>query len=249
MLLLPTYGVSALQLLNVNHSLPGSYIVRLRDGLALEGHVANMTSMEGFALHRQYSFLAQHGFPAYSANLTEAALDNVLGHPDVAYVEENGVATLFGGEAPTCDTRQDNPHNWGISRISARAEWSGTPFPNSNDRNPDYAYNAGAAGKGVYAFVLDTGIECNNADFDERCLTGVSFVEGEGGVGDFQGHGTHCSSILGGIVYGVAKQVFLQPVKVLTTRAQRALGEVISMHGSRLALIRPSTHRTSTLDS
>jgi subtilisin family serine protease len=175
-----------------------------------------MSANEGFGLKWKYSFLANHGFPAYAANLTASALKVLLEHPDVAYVEEDGVATVYDMDRPdTCDTTQRNPHNWGISRISAKNEWNGTWFPSTSQPNPDYYYNKHTAGKGVYAYVLDTGIECTNVDFDERCLRGKSFVPNEEGTGDPQGHGTHCGSIIGGIVYGVAKDVYLQPVMVM----------------------------------
>jgi subtilisin family serine protease len=224
-------SASGLEVLNVTNSEEGSFIVKLRphlaSGASLQGHVDQLTQIDGFHLRRQYTFLAEHGFPGYAVNLSSSALEAVLNHPDVAYVEENGKASILQ-KRESCDTSQHNPHNWGISRIGARAGWQGSWFPSASNPNPDYNYNSEQAGKGVYAFVLDTGIECTNDDFDERCLAGISFVEGESGSGDFQGHGTHCASILGGIVYGTAKRVFLQPVKVMSMYGSGSYADIMA---------------------
>lgn len=213
-------------LLNVSNAVPGSFIVQLKPQLgssaALHGHLQSLSRTEGLLVKRRYSFLANHGFPAYSANLTGKALQALLGHPDVAFIEQDGVAST------KCDTEQGNPTNWGISRISAREGWKGSWFPTAGSPNPPYKYDKDAAGKGVYAFVLDTGIECSNADFDEQCLPGKSFVRNEPDDGDYQGHGTHCASILGGTVYGVAKSVFLQPVKVMNMYGSGTYEDIIA---------------------
>jgi hypothetical protein len=233
-------AATELQLLRrVRDPVPGSYIVKLKpcDAATYQRHVNNVSTTAGCALRREYSFLAAHGFAAYSANLTAAALQSMLARDDVAFVEQNGKATLppqppvpppprpppgtssswtAGRQPLRCGESQDNPHNWGISRISAQKNWSGSWFPSASNPNPDYEYD-GAVGTTVYAYVLDTGIQCSNPDFAaERCLPTQSFVEGESGEGDFQGHGTHCASILGGIAYGVAKRVVLQPVRVMS---------------------------------
>ena len=211
-----------------------SFIVKLHahvgSSAGVEAHVTNMSSNigHGFLLKRQYSFLAGHGFPAYAANLSKPALESILKHPDVEYVEQDGVASIYGDIDATCDTNQNNPYNWGLSRISAQKDWKGTWYPSASNPNPDYSYNNEAAGQGVYAFVLDTGIECTNKDFDRRCLPGKSFVPQEPGSGDIQGHGTHCGSILGGIVYGVAKQVYLQPVRVMNMYGSGTYADIMA---------------------
>ena len=99
---------NSLELWNANNSVP-KLQPHLGSGAALNGHLANMTS-DGFALHRPYPFLADHGFPAYSANLTAEALQEVLDHLDVLYVEQNALATTYGDAPPAgqpkCDAQQ-----------------------------------------------------------------------------------------------------------------------------------------------
>lgn len=214
------------QMLRVDNPVSGSYIVKLHsqyNETGLETHIRNMSSIEGFHMTRQYSFLARNGFPAYSANLSDSALSEVLTHPDVAFIEQDGIASVL------CDTAQQNPHNWGISRISAKESWTGSWYPSPSMPNPAYKYDSLSAGASVYAFVLDTGIECTNVDFvSAQCLPGKSFVPNEPDDGDYQGHGTHCSSILGGRVYGVAKKVFLQPVKVMNMYGSGTYADIMA---------------------
>lgn len=218
-------SVSAAEYLKMQQPVEGSYLVKLKPQAGangVEAHLKNVSATEGFDLRWQYSFLAEHGFPAYAANLTSSALQLLLNDPAVDYVEETGHASVF------CDVNQGNPANWGISRISAQRDWVGSWSPSPTNPNPPYNYDKGASGQGVYAFVLDTGIECSNKDFTDSCLHGKSFVKNEPDDGDYQGHGTHCSSILGGTVYGVAKSVFLQPVKVMNMYGSGTYDDIIA---------------------
>jgi subtilisin family serine protease len=66
----------------------------------------------------------------------------------------------------------------------------------------------------VTAYVIDTGIRLNHADFGGRARTGYDAVDG-GSADDCNGHGTHVAGTVGGATYGVAKGVSLVAVRVL----------------------------------
>ncbi|MFB4160962.1 S8 family peptidase [Geomicrobium sp. JSM 1781026] len=89
---------------------------------------------------------------------------------------------------------------WGIDRVQATA-----------------AHNRGITGNGVRVAVLDTGIS-NHPDLNIQ--GGTSFVPGEPGIADGNGHGTHVAGTIAALdnnvgVLGVAPDVDLFAVKVL----------------------------------
>ncbi|KAK0704357.1 peptidase S8/S53 domain-containing protein [Lasiosphaeris hirsuta] len=82
-----------------------------------------------------------------------------------------------------------------------------------------YKYNDKSSGKGVIAYVIDTGINDKNVQFGGRATKGPKFVTDlvPGTVtnnNDNQGHGTHCAGIIGSKDYGVAKDVEIIGIKV-----------------------------------
>jgi len=94
---------------------------------------------------------------------------------------------------------------WNLARVS-----DGPAFV------PTQNYNYGSqAGEGVYAYVIDTGIEKDHEEFEGRATDGKNFITGEPAA-DCNGHGTHVASTVGGVYYGIAKKVYLIGVKVLS---------------------------------
>ena len=53
-----------------------------------------------------------------------------------------------------------------------------------------------------------------------RVGAGFNAVEDGGSVDDCHGHGTHVAAVVGGLTYGVAKNVTLHPVKVGVMRGR-----------------------------
>ena len=69
-------------------------------------------------------------------------------------------------------------------------------------------------GKGVTAYIIDTGLRLSHQDLGGRATSGYDSVDG-GSADDCNGHGTHVAGTVGGSTYGVAKQVDLVAVRVL----------------------------------
>ncbi|WP_189719256.1 S8 family peptidase, partial [Streptomyces chryseus] len=69
------------------------------------------------------------------------------------------------------------------------------------------------AGEGVAVYVLDTGIDTANPDFEGRAVWLRNFT-GDGSDKDCNGRGTHVAGTVGGKTYGVAKKAVLIAVKV-----------------------------------
>jgi len=106
---------------------------------------------------------------------------------------------------------------WGISRISQT-----TPYV----VNGVYIYNS-AGGLGVDVYVIDTGILTTHVDFGGRASFAFNAITTEQPV-DLNGHGTHCSGTIGGSTYGVAKNVTLYAVKVLSAAGSGTNAGVIA---------------------
>jgi subtilisin family serine protease len=121
----------------------------------------------------------------------DKALAALLADPRVAYVEEDGIATL--------DVIQNNA-TWGLDRVDRRL----LPL------NTQYTYDT--TGAGVHAYVIDSGLNVTHNEFIGRVGNGVDFIGG--GVNDCNGHGTHVAGTIGGTTYGIAKAVTIHPVRV-----------------------------------
>lgn len=106
---------------------------------------------------------------------------------------------------------------WGLQRVSASGKVGSSPF--------SYRYDDNAAGEGVIAYVIDTGINDRHVEFEGRASKGPKFVKTwiERGQTisdeDKDGHGTHCAGTIGSAAYGVAKKVEIIGIKVFNDDA------------------------------
>jgi len=141
----------------------------------------------------------------FAARLSDAQLRRLQRDPDVLMIEPNGVAHALTTQTPT--------PNWGIDRIDQR----NLPLNNS--------YTYFAAGGGVTAYVIDTGIDPAHPDFGGRAAIAYDALGGNGF--DCHGHGTHVAGIVGSATYGAAKQVRLRGVRVLGCAGSGTWADVI----------------------
>ncbi len=167
-------------------AIPGQYIVVLNDG-------ANPRSVAAVAkVDPDYVYTtALNGF---AGTLNEGQLNALQHNPNVKYIEENAevsVATTQTGAT------------WGLDRTDQRALPLSTSFTYLN------------TGLGVRAYIIDTGIRFDHAQFAGRAVTGYDAVTAGGTAADCQGHGTHVAGTVGGTTWGIAKTVSLVAVRVL----------------------------------
>ena len=71
-------------------------------------------------------------------------------------------------------------------------------------------------GKGILVAVIDTGVNYNHNDLKGRVLKGKDCYSNDMDPIDDNGHGSHCAGSIGGTTYGVAPEVTILAVKVLS---------------------------------
>ncbi|MDQ1008113.1 subtilisin family serine protease [Streptomyces sp. V4I23] len=187
------------------NALPGRYIVTL-------GDTADATDMMGtVGAKALYTYSA--AMRGFAANLSAAQLEKVRLTPGVVSVEEDAKVTAFGASGAGTGAPASS---WGLDRIDQRA------LPLDSD------FTAAGDGKGVTAYILDTGIDYGHTEFGGRARFGYDAI-GDGRRGqDCQGHGTHVAGIVGGATHGVARDASLVSVRVLDCTGSGAWSGVIA---------------------
>ncbi|MFF0433540.1 S8 family peptidase [Streptomyces sp. NPDC004327] len=195
-------------------AIEGQYIVMLSAGYDAE---ASATKVPGVTPLFTYKGV----FPGFAARLTPAQLQAVRTMPGVAAVEEDAEVTaapVTASPAAAGRTRAAGlpSASWGLDRIDQ-------PYlPLDNQ------FTANGTGKGVTAYIVDTGIDFGHAEFGGRATAGFDAI-GDGYNGqDCNGHGTHVAGTVGGSVHGVAREVDLVSVRVLNCQGKGSWSGIIA---------------------
>ena len=177
----------------------GSYIVMLKGGgtksagVRAESDGKSLAKEYGGKLKRTYTS-AVNGFHASGLSAEEAR----------RLAADDKVDKVFQNQRVHTTGTQTNPPSWGLDRIDQK----------SRKLNKKYTYPAGA-GKGVTAYVIDTGVRISHKDFGGRASYGYDAVDKDKTAQDGNGHGTHVAGTVAGAKYGVAKKAKVVAVRVL----------------------------------
>ena len=183
----------------------GSWIVVLEDGATRADTTDSVrqAKADGATDVDRYT-TALTGF---SAQMSDAAVEELRADPDVAYIEADQRVSIDATQSPA---------TWGLDRIDQR----NLPLTNS------YTYNR--TGSGVKAYVIDTGVLASHSQFGGRVVAGATAINDGRGASDCNGHGTHVAGTIGGSTYGVAKSVTIVPVRVLDCNGSGSTSGVIA---------------------
>jgi len=164
-------------------------LVRYAAETDIPAEVARLKS-QGIGVGRSFSHALRGAVvtatPAQAAELSRSA----------------GVASVEV-DAPVTVSATEQPAPWGLDRVDQHA----LPLSGS--------YSWTAAGAGVSAYVVDTGVLASHVEFGGRVAAGWTAVADGRGSGDCNGHGTHVAGTVAGTTYGVAKAATIVPVRVL----------------------------------
>jgi len=109
---------------------------------------------------------------SYAAEVDRDDLARLSADPRLASVEEDGVVRA---------ATQQLSAPWGLDRLDQQL----TPL--------DAAFSTRATGRGVAAYVVDSGVRTTHAEFGGAAVSGVDLVDGDADATDCDGHGTHAA--------------------------------------------------------
>ncbi|GAA1277029.1 S8 family peptidase [Saccharothrix xinjiangensis] len=181
-------------------AVPGSYIVKLV-GTAPAGasdtasHTASADALTARFADR-ITRTPTGPFRGFTATLTEREARRLAADPRVEYVEQDQVV-----RAAPLQTQPNAP--WGLDRIDQRS----LPL--------DTGYSFTTSGRGVTAYVVDTGVRTTHVEFGGRASHCYDSVDGDHVAQDDNGHGTHVAGVIAGATHGAAKGARICAVRVL----------------------------------
>jgi subtilisin family serine protease len=163
-------------------------------------------------------FVYHDVFPGYAAVLPPGGLRGVEGGQGIVAIDpDEPVRLRIDGHDEKLQAAGQAP--WGLDRIDQHAlPLSGSYTPPTADR----------AGKGVTAYVIDSGVVADHRDLGGRVRTGFTSIDDGRGTRDCAGHGTHVAGTIGGDAYGVAPAVSLVAVRTLDCEGSGEISGVIA---------------------
>ncbi|MCG9578149.1 S8 family peptidase [Vibrio tubiashii] len=203
-----------------NKGIQNQYIVVLKQPLSLSND--NPQAMQQFTQQAITSLENEHvlkiskvfdrSISGFVATLSPQQLNALRSDAQVDFIEQDRVISID----PVISTNANQSNAiWGLDRIDQRS----LPLNNSYNYNYD--------GSGVTAYVIDTGVTTTHAEFGGRATSGYDFVDNDSDATDCNGHGTHVAGTIGGTQYGVAKNVNIVGVRVLSCSGSGSTSGVI----------------------
>ncbi|GAA5896746.1 S8 family peptidase [Sporobolomyces salmoneus] len=158
--------------------------------------------------HRRHAHKSKQ-LKGYTGSFSESTLDAIRSMKGVKYVERDSLVH-------TMELEKMAP--WGLARISHRKTLTLGTFNK-------YEYEE-AAGEGVDAYVIDTGVNIDHVELEGRAKWGKTIPNDPDQ--DLNGHGSHVAGTIASAKYGVAKKANIIAVKVLGAGGSGTMSDVVA---------------------
>lgn len=180
---------------------PGRYLIVLENSASFNGFVELIGSKIGYTY--------ENVFNGFSAELDDRQLKLLESDSRVKAIFHSSKVKLYGTQESA---------TWGIDRCDQESSVL--------DRSYSWIHD----GKGVTAYIVDTGIFAAHPDFGGRAVA-LKDVTSDRGTKyeniDGHGHGTHVAGTIGSMSYGIAKAVSLVGIKVFDRKGSEATDETV----------------------
>ncbi|XP_070580385.1 uncharacterized protein [Ptychodera flava] len=201
-------GKAPVKQLESKTRIPNEYIVAFEGNITDDAVVKHLKQVQTVLSHsnetrptpKLLSEFNMQSFKGYAFRGPMSVVEKIQYMPEVEFIEANQVF-----KAVQADCIDQQGATWGLVRTVERDLFL----------DGIYTYDDNAAGEGVAAYVIDTGIYTQHNDFGGRATWGTDTVDDPSPETDENGHGTHVAGTIGGTTYGIAKKADLIAVKVL----------------------------------
>eukprot|EP00929_Paragymnodinium_shiwhaense_P039673 TRINITY_DN20819_c0_g1_i1.p1 TRINITY_DN20819_c0_g1~~TRINITY_DN20819_c0_g1_i1.p1 ORF type:complete len:791 (-),score=103.38 TRINITY_DN20819_c0_g1_i1:214-2529(-) len=175
--------------------IPGSFMLQLGGSSAVGGSQSLDRAMEACGLK---------GLPYEPLKALSMLMVHDLSNANLLSAVETRCASMVEQDYTVYSTQGELV--WGIDSI---------------DGSVDGEYTSFYTGKGVDVYVIDTGIDSDHEEFENRVRQGQDFTDDRPRTTeDVDGHGTHCAGTVAGRRVGVAPDARVIPLKVLDNNGQ-----------------------------
>ena len=184
---------------------PGRYVVVLADGVESRTAAAGakLVGPTGGTIVATFAV----ALPGFVAEMSERRAARIAADPLVAGVFEDGYVRIAGTQSPA---------PWALDRV----DQASLPL--------DGAYRSTFAGRGVTAYVVDTGILTTHTEFGGRASLGLDLVGDGRAAGDCHGHGTAVASLIAGSGTGIAKAAAVVGVRAMGCDGTGTFSQVLA---------------------
>jgi subtilisin len=175
----------------------------LRDVLGSDLYRVDSGEIEKFNISENIDNITfdidEYDAPIVTIKLTPEELEKLRKNPNIQKIERD--ENIFISQGHIHNSFVDVHDSWGISSIHAPQAWNISK------------------GKDIKIAILDTGIDQFHKQLSTNFKEGVSFVENEIDITDFNGHGTAVAGIVGAsnneAIIGVAPKIDLYCIKIV----------------------------------
>lgn len=195
---------------------PGEFLVRLDENVIISKFQQNtlvreltlkydMSLLESFLLGK-ITFLHLKG--------SDDIIEKISSLKGIKYVERNTIGSISCEEVPA-------PGTWGLDRIDQR---EALPYSDPTSSSATYT-SKDTDGSGVTVYVIDSGIDTANPEFEGRASFGFSIERMS--EERIHPHGTHCAGTVGSRSYGVSRDTSLVSVRIANRLGMGVASDIV----------------------